>query len=160
SKVLSENGTMGKECIETGKNIIITNEKGWLPYNSKDIPNEKIRIGVRANIGVEGTFDKSNLELYKEAWGRRRAIPCMLNWYRATFRRKLKGVKSQITIPTLIIWGKKDEFLMKEMAEASLKYCDQGKLEYIDDATHWVQHEKPEIVSKLIVDFLFYNTVS
>ena len=57
SKVLSENGTMGKECIETGKNIIITNEKGWLPYNSKDIPNEKIRIGVRANIGVEETFD-------------------------------------------------------------------------------------------------------
>ena len=111
-------------------------------------------IKVLSRTSVEGTFDKSDLELYKEAWGKRRAIPCMLNWYRATFRRRLKGVKSRITVPNLIIWGKKDEFLMKEMAEASLNYCDQGRLEYIDDATHWVQHEKPELVSKLIVDFL------
>ncbi|MCE7735150.1 MAG: alpha/beta hydrolase [Candidatus Heimdallarchaeota archaeon] len=103
---------------------------------------------------VKGTFSDADMEEYKSAWKQRRAIPCMLNWYRASFRRKLKMPNRQVTIPNLIIWGEKDNFLMKEMAEASLKYCDQGKLEYIEDATHWVQHEKPELVSKLIVDFL------
>ena len=57
SKVLSENGTMDNECIETGKETIITGKKGWLPYNSKDILNEEIRIGVKSNIGFEETLD-------------------------------------------------------------------------------------------------------
>ncbi len=57
SKVLSVNGTYGNECIETEKETIITNEKGWLPYNSRDIPKGKVIIGVRANIGIDETID-------------------------------------------------------------------------------------------------------
>lgn len=117
----------------------------------KDFKNLKKAM---IETSLEGTFSESEIDLYKEAWGKRRAVSCMLNWYRATFRRKLKIKNKQITIPNLIIWGEKDKFLIKEMAEDSLKYCDKGRLEYIDDATHWVQHEKPDLVSKLIVDFL------
>ena len=57
SKVLSENGTMDDECIENGKETIITGKKGWLPYNSRDILNEEIIIGVKSNIGFEETID-------------------------------------------------------------------------------------------------------
>lgn len=125
------------------------------------VPQFKLRQNDFNNLvktiqasSIEGTFSDSDMDEYKSSWKQRRAIPCMLNWYRASFRRKLKMPNRQIVIPNLIIWGEGDKFLMKEMAEASLKYCDQGTLEYISDATHWVQHEKPELVSKLIVDFL------
>ena len=125
------------------------------------IPQFKLRRDDFKNLiktikesSVQGTFTDEYLDKYKLAWKQRRAIPCMLNWYRASFRRKLKMANRQVTVPNLIIWGERDKFLMKEMAKASLKYCDQGSLEYIEDATHWVQHEKPELVAKLIVDFL------
>ncbi|MFV2014601.1 MAG: alpha/beta hydrolase, partial [Candidatus Heimdallarchaeota archaeon] len=73
---------------------------------------------------VEGTFSETDIEEYKLAWKQKRALPCMLNWYRASFRRKLKMPNRQVIIPNLIIWGERDNFLMKEMAKASLKYCD------------------------------------
>ena len=41
----------------------------------------------------------------------------------------------------------------KEMAEKSLDYCDDGTLYYIPEATHWVLHEKPEIVNSKMIEF-------
>ncbi|MHA2027976.1 MAG: alpha/beta fold hydrolase [Candidatus Kariarchaeaceae archaeon] len=125
-----------------------------IPQFSLRKNNFKNLVKTMKESSVEGTFSDLDIVEYIAAWKQRRAIPCMLNWYRASFRRKLKMPNRQVTIPNLIIWGENDKFLMKEMAEASLKYCDQGSLEYVKDATHWVQHEKPKLVSKLIVDFL------
>ncbi|KAK6009855.1 hypothetical protein OSTOST_25187 [Ostertagia ostertagi] len=34
--------------------------------------------------------------------------------------------------PTLIIWGDEDQFLVKEGAIASLKYCRHGQLKFIE----------------------------
>ena len=42
----------------------------------------------------------------------------------------------------------------EEMAEPSLALCDQGRLERIPEATHWVQLEEPERVNRLLVEFL------
>ena len=59
-----------------------------------------------------------------------------------------------IRAATLMIWGAKDEFLGREMAQPSLDLCDDGRLVFIEEATHWVQHEEPDRVNDLIVDFL------
>ncbi len=59
-----------------------------------------------------------------------------------------------VTVKTLILWGKNDRFLKWEMGEASLAYCNEGEIEYIDDATHWVLRERAELVNRLMVDFL------
>ncbi len=81
------------------------------------------------------------------------AITSMINWYRATFGSS-KSTRTSNTIqpPTLIIWGKKDPHLSHQMAPLSLEYCQDGKLVYFDDATHWVQHDKPSEVSQLMID--------
>jgi pimeloyl-ACP methyl ester carboxylesterase len=39
------------------------------------------------------------------------------------------------------------------MARASVEFCDQGRLEMFDDATHWLHHEEPERVSALLTGF-------
>jgi pimeloyl-ACP methyl ester carboxylesterase len=34
-----------------------------------------------------------------------------------------------------------------------LQYCADGKLTYFPDATHWLQHEEPERVNELLIEF-------
>ena len=60
----------------------------------------------------------------------------------------------RVRAPTLLIWGAEDKFLGREMAQPSLDLCDDGRLVFIEEATHWVQHEEPDRVNDLIVDFL------
>jgi pimeloyl-ACP methyl ester carboxylesterase len=77
----------------------------------------------------------------------------MLNWYRA-FKYDLFKTYPEVTVPTLIIWGKKDATLSAEMATDSVRKCTDGKLVILDDATHWLHHEKPDEVNRLILEFV------
>lgn len=61
----------------------------------------------------------------------------------------------KIRTPTLIIWGTRDAYLESITAENSITdYTEEGKIEYVEGASHWVQQEEPEIVNKHICDFL------
>ncbi len=60
----------------------------------------------------------------------------------------------RITVPTLLIWGAKDRFLGRELAQPSIDLCDNGRLVFIEEATHWVQHEAADRVNELIDTFL------
>jgi pimeloyl-ACP methyl ester carboxylesterase len=42
---------------------------------------------------------------------------------------------------------------MSAMAAESLKYCDDGELFEFPEATHWIQHEEPERVNQLLIEF-------
>jgi pimeloyl-ACP methyl ester carboxylesterase len=39
------------------------------------------------------------------------------------------------------------------MAKESLQYCDDGHLEMLETAAHWVQHEEPARVNSLLSQF-------
>ncbi len=54
----------------------------------------------------------------------------------------------------MLIWGARDRFLGREMAQPSIDLCDQGKLVFIEEASHWVQHEEPDRVNQLLLAFL------
>ena len=127
-----------------------------------------------------GTFSDEDMRYYREAWSQsdRSGMPAfraMVNWYRAAFGRAAFGraafgratlgraavqhppappVSRRITVPTLLIWGARDQFLLREMAQPSIDRCDHGRLVYLDDATHWVQHEEPDRVNALLKEFL------
>ena len=60
----------------------------------------------------------------------------------------------RVTVPTLMIWGAQDAFLGREMAQPSIEMCDNGRLVFIEEATHWVQHEEADRVNELIDSFL------
>ena len=98
-------------------------------------------------------FSDQERSRYREAWGQPGAISSMINWYRSTFgRSKSTRPTNQVQPPTLIIWGKRDPHLSHEMADLSLEFCQDGKLVYFEDATHWVQHDKAAEVSQLLVE--------
>jgi pimeloyl-ACP methyl ester carboxylesterase len=102
-----------------------------------------------------GTFSDLDLDSYRQAWSEPGALRAMIHWYRAALRHSPKPpADPRVKVPTLLIWGLRDRFLSPGLAEASLAYCDRGRLEAIDDATHWVQHEEPELVNRLMLEFL------
>ncbi len=105
--------------------------------------------------GKPTTFTDADLEKYKAAWRNEGALTGMINWYRAYVQKPPTLPDNvRLSMPTLMIWGAKDQFLSASMAQPSIEMCDDGKLVMIEDATHWVQHDAPERVNGLLLDFL------
>lgn len=142
-------------------------KKSWyfflfqLPF----LPERRMRrndceINKRAlqKTSQKGTFSDADVARYREAWSQPGAATGMLNWYRAAFRSRPARVRNtRVIAPTLIIWGERDKFLRRELAEQSAELCDAGKLVFIEEATHWVQHEEAQRVNELLLEFLKTN---
>jgi pimeloyl-ACP methyl ester carboxylesterase len=100
-------------------------------------------------------FAPADLNAYRVAWRQPGVLTATINYYRAALRKPLRSPEDyRITCPTLIIWGRRDIYSKPELAEASVRLCTQGRIVYLDNASHWVQHDEPEQVSKLLLDFL------
>lgn len=102
-------------------------------------------------------FSDEDLKRYAEAWSQPGAVTGMINYYRAALRRSPRKATAQmkpIEAPTMVIWGMLDRHLGSELAEPPPEWVANVRMERILDATHWVQHDAPERVSELLVDFL------
>jgi epoxide hydrolase 4 len=112
--------------------------------------------GVKALVASSrpGTFTGEDLDLYRKSWSNPGTVTAMINWYRAFFRARPALPRDlQVHVPTRILWGQRDMFLLPEMARESLKYCDSAELTYFPEATHWLQHEEPEAVNAALIQF-------
>ena len=116
-------------------------------------------ILLRANnwkmlaASMRNSFGEADLEKYRESWSQPGSLTAMLNWYRCFFKLKpTEKLREKITVSTLILWGKRDPHLMWEMAEESAKMCTNGRLEYLEDATHWLLEDEPEITSQFLIE--------
>jgi len=108
-----------------------------------------------AGTANPGSFTPDYLAQLREAWAQPGAAQGMLNWYRASVRRRPgRLADKRVHVPTLIIWGRKDVALSDTMVQPSADLCDDVRLEWFDDATHWVLHDEPQRTSALILDFL------
>jgi pimeloyl-ACP methyl ester carboxylesterase len=119
------------------------------------IPEALFRVVGRRTLtdtSRPGTFTPEDLDRYSESWGQPGCVTGMINWYRALLRVRPPSLADPIVhVPTTIIWGKQDRFLRHEMAAESTRLCSQGRLLYLDDATHWVQHEEPDRVNAVLI---------
>jgi len=104
------------------------------------------------------SFSEEDKKAYVEAWSQPGALTAMINYYRARTATSTPEVtkgssNEKIETPTLVIWGEKDAFLLTGNLEGLDKYVKDLSIKRIPEATHWVQHEKPEQVSQTITDF-------
>ena len=105
--------------------------------------------------GRRGTCTDEDLAVYRTAWAQPGALTAMLNWYRAALRAAgTRLPRLRVGVPTLVLWGARDPFLGREMAEPSVALCDDGRLEIFESATHWLQHDEAEAVSGRLLGFL------
>jgi pimeloyl-ACP methyl ester carboxylesterase len=85
------------------------------------------------------------------------ALSSAIHYYRAVARRTLTGRPPRaktIDRPVLVIWGDQDRALESRLAEPPKRFVPNARVVHLPDATHWVQNNEPETVSRLIVDFL------
>ena len=98
-------------------------------------------------------FDK---EKYIEAWSQPGAINAGLNYYRATFESlsKTDDWTGIINVPTLVIHGMKDIALTPKILEGLSDYVKDLKIVRVENASHWVMVDEPELVISNIKEFL------
>jgi epoxide hydrolase 4 len=129
----------------------------WLPERILRRRDWALLVGALRNTSPPGVFSDPDLEQYKKSWARKGALTAMLNWYRAAPLRPSKfaldSKASRVKVPALLISGKNDQFTGEAIARESLQYCDDGHLEMLETATHWVQHEEPAQVNTLLSQF-------
>ena len=125
----------------------------WLP--EAVFSGFHFRMGARSLLGSSrpGTFSPEDLAQYRAAWSQPGALTGMINWYRALFRHRTRFPDRTVQVPTRILWGERDAFLLAEMAHQSLRYCTSAELFTFAGASHWLQHEEPTRVSELLVEF-------
>jgi pimeloyl-ACP methyl ester carboxylesterase len=61
---------------------------------------------------------------------------------------------SELTMPTMLIWGRHDHIFPAAHAEAALRQLPNGRLEVFDDSGHTPQMEEPERFNQVVLDFL------
>jgi len=114
----------------------------------------KAWLGTAATPGAFGAGD---IERYLEAWSQPGAATATINYYRALLRQSPQRAQARIGVvraPTLVIWGEHDRYLSSRFAEPDR--ADVPNLERVvrlPDASHWVQHDEPDRVNELLVEF-------
>ena len=101
---------------------------------------------------------------YHACWSR--GLTGGVNYYRASplhpptaehagpARLQLDPEDFRVRIPTRVIWGERDIALPKSLLDGLDALIGDLKIERIPEGTHWVIHEQPERINRLIRGFL------
>jgi epoxide hydrolase 4 len=126
----------------------------------------KLLEGLLNGMGESPTpwFTAEVRERYHECWSR--GLTGGVNYYRASplhpptkdhtgpAKLQLNPEDFRVTIPTRVIWGERDIALPKSLLNGLEALIDDLKIERIPEGTHWVIHEQPERINRLIRGFL------
>ena len=153
----------------------------WLPETLAGLDRAwSIGRAIRRSAIQKDAFSDEDVRILREAASRPGALRSAINYYRAAFRggdvaasmpaalrRFLYGDRPMpprrerledwptITAPTMVVWGEQDVALGKELTYGMEPlFATPPRIEYIADAGHWVQQEKPDEVNRLLLDFL------
>jgi pimeloyl-ACP methyl ester carboxylesterase len=129
------------------------------------LPEEVIRAGdfalLRSALGRDpvrpGAFTAEDIEWYIEAIARPGALTATINYYRALLRYpgETRALLQRVEAPVLVIWGERDRFLSRRLAEPShLWVPNLVRVKRLPDASHWVAEDRPLEVNTLLLDFL------
>jgi epoxide hydrolase 4 len=123
--------------------------------------------GVLSEGIKHGYFTAEDCKAYLAAWSQPGAITGGLNYYRAAhigpptpegepangkFVAEFADLK--IKVPTLVIWGEKDPYLLTGNLDGLEEFVSDLTIKRIPDGTHWVVHEKPALINDSIRAFL------
>ncbi len=122
---------------------------------------------VLADLLARGLFTAEDERAYVAAWSQPGALTGGLNFYRAAKvgppardGRPASGTlgtgekAAMVRVPTLVIWGEKDTALLPQNLDGLEQYVPDLTVRRIPDGTHWVIHEQPALVNRLIREFL------
>ena len=101
---------------------------------------------------------------YHECW--RRGLLGAVNYYRASplhpptdsepgpLALQVNPESMRVVVPTRVIWGESDHALPKHLIDELGQWVEDLVVERIAEGTHWVIHEQPQRINRLIRQFL------
>ncbi|WP_298925504.1 alpha/beta hydrolase [uncultured Ramlibacter sp.] len=104
---------------------------------------------------------------YREVWSRGLTGGC--NYYRASPIRpptpqdpgaaaiELPHSMLTVSLPTLVLWAMDDVALPPELVDGLDGYIPKLTLEKVEGASHWIVHERPQLVAQRLAAFLLSN---
>ncbi len=110
---------------------------------------------LRKGFAADG-LNAEEIENYVDALRVPGALTGGMNYYRAAVRRMFTGrppKSRRIDAPVLVIWGDRDRYLGKELAEPPRRLVPNARVVHLPEATHWVQNVAPEKVNELLLGF-------
>jgi len=128
--------------------------------------NDYARLVEILSRDLGDRFTAADRAAYLEAWSQPGALTGGLNYYRAAGvgppagdgapARSFGGDVARMTVrvPTLVIWGEQDRALLTGNLDGLERFVPDLTIERIPDGSHWVVHQHPERVNRLIRDFL------
>ncbi|MBD1868190.1 alpha/beta hydrolase [Cyanobacteria bacterium FACHB-471] len=128
----------------------------WLPELLVQASGYQIVAAALTGMAVnKSAFSDADLAAYKEAAAKPGALTAMINYYRNPFQQ---GIVNQewgvLDVPTLMIWGENDTALGKELTYGTEAYVRDFQIRYIPDCSHWVQQERPDLVTQYMREYL------
>ncbi len=108
---------------------------------------------MRRTAKHPGTFGDAVLDEYARAFGAPGAATGAINYYRAAARSRVP--RGKIKAQTLLVWGEDDVALGIELTRGMDGLFErEPRIEYLRDTSHWVMEERPEVVNRLLLEFL------
>lgn len=109
-----------------------------------------------------GYFDRDDVVAYIEAWSQPGAMRASVAYYKAirlfsTLRNDRSTEQGRIRAPVLVIWGDRDRYLLTGNLDGLADVIEDLTVHRVPDASHWIVHEKPDVVNQLLEDFLQSN---
>jgi pimeloyl-ACP methyl ester carboxylesterase len=116
----------------------------------------------------QGFFTEEDKNAYIGAWSQEGALTGGLNYYRAAKAGPLITEADKeamallatvaddfsVKVRTLVIWGEKDIYLLKGNLTGLSDYVSDLTIKTIEDGTHWVVHEKVDLINGYIREFI------
>ncbi len=129
------------------------------------LPEEVIRAGdfallrsvFRRDPVRPGALTAEDIERYIEAIAQPGSLTASLNYYRALLRYpgETRTLLKSIEAPVLVIWGERDRFLSRRLAEPPRLWVPNLiRVKRLPNASHWVAEDRPLEVNTLFLDFL------
>ncbi|MBV9819539.1 MAG: alpha/beta hydrolase [Solirubrobacterales bacterium] len=101
-----------------------------------------------------GAFSTTDVGRYVDAWAQPGALTAMLDYYRAAMRARAgRPPLAPVQAPTLVVWGRHDRYLGADLARPDPADVPRLQRVVVLDCSHWVQHDEPAAVSRLLIDF-------
>ncbi|MBL8490473.1 MAG: alpha/beta hydrolase, partial [Rhodocyclaceae bacterium] len=142
-------------------------------------PGAEALLSADGYAGLKALFDRfgegwkglpeGDRARYLEAWSRPGALTGALNYYRASplyppgpeggdgcgaAGLAIDPAPFVVRVPTLVIWGEEDAALLPCLLDGLDQVVAELRLERVPDAGHWIVHEQPDTVNRLVRDFL------
>ncbi|BDA47881.1 Epoxide hydrolase 4 [Coccomyxa sp. Obi] len=114
----------------------------------------------------KGAVSDEDLERYKQGFARPGAATATTNYYRAfwdsvtrapqpEYRKSLERLRrGLLKMPVLLLYAANDTALGPQLVRGTEKYVPDLELHVLENCSHWVQQDQPELVEKLMRGFL------